>query len=45
VGGASKIPTVMYYDRNGIMVAAGAEASREGIYELAMDGEWEKTEW
>ena len=45
ISGASKIPTVIYYDKGGNMCAAGAEAMREGIYEMAMDEDWVKTEW
>ncbi|KAF6746720.1 hypothetical protein DFP72DRAFT_822694 [Ephemerocybe angulata] len=45
VSGASKIPTVLYYDREGKMTAAGAEACREGIYETATEEGWEKAQW
>ncbi|KAG2020014.1 hypothetical protein CC2G_005403 [Coprinopsis cinerea AmutBmut pab1-1] len=45
VSGASKIPTVIYYDRAGNAVAVGAEALREGVYEMAEDEGWEKAEW
>ncbi|PPR02811.1 hypothetical protein CVT26_009597 [Gymnopilus dilepis] len=45
VSGASKIPTVMYYDRAGKVRAAGAEASVEGIFETAEEEQWIKTEW
>ncbi|KAF8989887.1 hypothetical protein BDQ17DRAFT_1372600 [Cyathus striatus] len=45
VGGDSKIPTIMYYDKNGIVCAAGAEAMREGINEVAEDEGWVKVEW
>ncbi|TFK21092.1 hypothetical protein FA15DRAFT_672873 [Coprinopsis marcescibilis] len=45
ISGASKIPTVIYYDKGGNMCATGAEAMREGIYEMAMDEAWVKTEW
>ncbi|KAJ3492910.1 hypothetical protein NLJ89_g11141 [Agrocybe chaxingu] len=43
--GASKIPTIMYYDKQGKVRAAGAEAIREGIEEEAEDGGWIKAEW
>lgn len=33
IGGASKIPTVIYYDWDGKVRAAGAEAMQEGIHE------------
>ena len=45
MNGASKIPTVMYYDREGNVAAVGAEAVAEGMYEIAQDEEWVKTEW
>ncbi|KIM35041.1 hypothetical protein M413DRAFT_20826 [Hebeloma cylindrosporum] len=44
-GGGSKIPTVMWYDRNGNVRAAGAEATRDNIEEEAADGQWVKAEW
>ncbi|RXW25697.1 hypothetical protein EST38_g165 [Candolleomyces aberdarensis] len=45
ISGASKIPTVIYYDKAGKVCAAGAEAMREGIFETALDEEWVKSEW
>ena len=45
IGGASKIPTIIYYDRAGKVRAVGAEAMREGIYEIAEDENWVKAEW
>ncbi|KAF8989888.1 hypothetical protein BDQ17DRAFT_1547414 [Cyathus striatus] len=45
VGGNSKIPTIMYYDKNGAVCAAGAEAVVEGIDEIAEDEGWVKVEW
>ncbi|KAF8805178.1 hypothetical protein BYT27DRAFT_7192849 [Phlegmacium glaucopus] len=44
IGGASKIPSVIYYDRSGTVRAVGAEAMREGIYEVAEDENWVKAE-
>ncbi|KAF8805124.1 hypothetical protein BYT27DRAFT_7339733 [Phlegmacium glaucopus] len=41
----SKIPTLIYYDRNGKVRAVGAEAMKEGIYEVAEDENWVKAEW
>ncbi|KAH6908783.1 hypothetical protein BKA70DRAFT_1278797 [Coprinopsis sp. MPI-PUGE-AT-0042] len=43
--GSSKIPSVLYYDAGGNMVAAGAEALAEDIYERAADEDWQMTEW
>ena len=45
VGGDCKIPTIIYYDRQGKVCAIGAEAVREGIEEEAEDREWTKAEW
>ncbi|KDR69801.1 hypothetical protein GALMADRAFT_145198 [Galerina marginata CBS 339.88] len=45
VGGDSKIPTIVYYDKQGKVRAVGAEAMREGIEDQAEDEEWTKAEW
>ncbi|KAF9480734.1 hypothetical protein BDN70DRAFT_893887 [Pholiota conissans] len=45
VNGASKIPTIIYYDRSGKVQAVGAEAMVEGIYEQAEEEHWIKAEW
>jgi hypothetical protein len=45
ISGASKIPTIIYYDLKGEVRAVGAEAMREGIYEMAEDENWVKAEW
>jgi len=45
ISGASKIPTIIYYDKNGHVKAVGAEATKDGIYENAMDRGWVKAEW
>ncbi|CAA7263110.1 unnamed protein product [Cyclocybe aegerita] len=45
INGASKIPTIIYYDKEGNVQAVGAEATREGIVELAEDNGWVKAEW
>ncbi|KAJ2917220.1 hypothetical protein MD484_g3186, partial [Candolleomyces efflorescens] len=45
ITGASKIPTIIYYDAAGKVCAVGAEAMREGIFEQAEDEGWLKTEW
>jgi hypothetical protein len=45
ISGASKIPTVIYYDLRGNVRAVGAEAVKEGIYEEAEDENWVKAEW
>ncbi|KAF8152735.1 hypothetical protein BJ912DRAFT_1115639 [Pholiota molesta] len=42
--GASKIPTVIYYDCSGAVQAIGAEATREGIQEEVEEKQWIKTE-
>ncbi|KAF8962457.1 hypothetical protein BDZ97DRAFT_1733008 [Flammula alnicola] len=45
ISGASKIPTIIYYDPAGKVRAMGAEAMRDGIVEAAEDGKWIKAEW
>ncbi|KAJ3503573.1 hypothetical protein NMY22_g18205 [Coprinellus aureogranulatus] len=45
VSGASKIPTVLYYDKAGKVQAIGAEALQEGIFEQAEENGWIKAEW
>ena len=45
ISGASKIPTIIYYDRAGNVKAVGAEAEKEGIYEIAEHEHWVKVEW
>lgn len=45
ISGASKIPTVIYYDREGKVRAVGAEALQEGIFEIAEEENWIKAEW
>ncbi|KJA20619.1 hypothetical protein HYPSUDRAFT_42924 [Hypholoma sublateritium FD-334 SS-4] len=45
ISGASKIPTIIYYDRNGEVRAVGAEALRDGVQEQAEDEQWVKVEW
>jgi hypothetical protein len=36
---------VIYYDLSGKVRAVGAEAMKEGIYEVAEDENWVKAEW
>ncbi|KIM40826.1 hypothetical protein M413DRAFT_27963 [Hebeloma cylindrosporum] len=42
---ASKIPTIIYYDRAGNVKAVGAEAVQEAIYRVARSENWVKAEW
>lgn len=44
VAGNTKIPSVIYYDRHGKMMAAGAEADTSGIQAQAEDEGWIKAE-
>jgi hypothetical protein len=44
VAGSYKIPTVMFYDKNGTMKVAGAEADGNAIIDLAEDEDWTKAE-
>ncbi|KAK0209594.1 hypothetical protein IW262DRAFT_1486534 [Armillaria fumosa] len=41
-GGNAKIPTVLYYDQSGDLMAAGAEALDEGVIRSAEDEGWVK---
>lgn len=45
ISGASKIPTIIYYDQEGEVRAVGAEAIYEDVFEAAEDGDWVKAEW
>jgi len=45
ISGDSKIPTIIYYDKNGHVKPVGAEATDDGIHETAMDQGWVKAEW
>ncbi|TFK20843.1 hypothetical protein FA15DRAFT_624853 [Coprinopsis marcescibilis] len=45
ITGASKIPTMIYYDQTGTPQAIGAEAMRDGVYETAEEQGWVKAEW
>ena len=45
MGGSSKIPTILYYDQQGNVRAAGDEANGEGIEQVAEEKEWSKAEW
>ncbi|KAG6878454.1 hypothetical protein C0992_008131 [Termitomyces sp. T32_za158] len=44
VAGNSKIPTVIYYDRQGRIMAAGAEADSSSVLAQAEDEGWIKTD-
>ncbi|KAF9444306.1 hypothetical protein P691DRAFT_712054 [Macrolepiota fuliginosa MF-IS2] len=44
-GGNAKIPSVMYYGKDGRVRAAGAEAERDGVEIIAEEEEWIKVEW
>jgi len=45
VGGDSKIPTIIYYDQDGVVQAVGAEALKEGLEDMIEDESWTKAEW
>ena len=45
VGGDSKIPSILYYNQEGQLCAAGAEALQEKIIERADEETWIKLEW
>ncbi|OJA08936.1 hypothetical protein AZE42_05315, partial [Rhizopogon vesiculosus] len=45
VGGDSKIPSIIYYDLQGVVRAVGAEALQQRIIDRAKDDGWVKLEW
>jgi hypothetical protein len=45
VGGDSKIPSILYYNRDGELRAIGAEALQESVVEQAEEEGWAKLEW
>ena len=45
VGGDNKIPSILYYDRQGDVKAVGAEALQQHIIEQAEEEGWVKLEW
>ncbi|KAF4620994.1 hypothetical protein D9613_001115 [Agrocybe pediades] len=45
ITGASKISTIIYYDRKGTVRAVGAEAKDENVFEKAEEEHWVKAEW
>ena len=45
ISGASKIPTIIYYDAEGAVKAVGAEAVSESAIQSAEEEEWSKAEW
>ena len=44
VTGNTKIPSILYYDSEGVVTAAGAEAEGASIEATAEDKEWTKVE-
>ncbi|KAG7093473.1 hypothetical protein E1B28_007149 [Marasmius oreades] len=45
VGGDAKIPSIIYYDREGRVKAVGAEASQEHVQEEARENNWFLSKW
>ena len=45
VGGDSKIPSILYYDRQGAVRAVGAETLQQQIIDQAEEENWDKVEW
>ncbi|KAF8675525.1 hypothetical protein AX14_005094, partial [Amanita brunnescens Koide BX004] len=45
VGGDSKIPTIVYYDKEGALRAIGAEATEDEFLEEADQNEYTRVEW
>lgn len=44
-GGDAKVPTVIYYDSNGVPQVIGVETEKEGLETIAEDSQWVKVEW
>ena len=45
VGGDNKIPSILYYDRQGAVRAVGAEALQQHIIDQAEEESWVRLEW
>ena len=45
VGGDNKIPSILYYDRQGAVKAVGAETLQQHIIDQAEEENWDKLEW
>ncbi|KIJ11257.1 hypothetical protein PAXINDRAFT_15797 [Paxillus involutus ATCC 200175] len=45
VGGNNKIPSIVYYDKQGSLRAVGAETQQQHIIELAANEQWTRLEW
>ncbi|KAH7883409.1 hypothetical protein F5I97DRAFT_1939180 [Phlebopus sp. FC_14] len=45
VGGDNKIPSILYYDKQGTVRAVGAETLQPHVVEQAQDENWIKSEW
>ncbi|KAF8557817.1 hypothetical protein OG21DRAFT_1595682 [Imleria badia] len=45
VGGDKKIPSILYYDRQGTVRAVGAEALQQHLIDQAEEENWDKLEW
>ncbi|KAI9573190.1 hypothetical protein HD554DRAFT_2059660 [Boletus coccyginus] len=45
IGGDNKIPSILYYDREGAVRAVGAEALQQHIIDQAEEENWDKLEW
>lgn len=45
IGGDSRIPSLMYYDKTGSLRAVGAETQQKHNVELAANERWTRLEW
>ncbi|KAN0094954.1 hypothetical protein V8E55_003241 [Tylopilus felleus] len=45
VNGDAKVPSLLYYDKNGNVKAVGAEVLTEHVIEAALTEEWTRAEW
>lgn len=44
-GGTAKLPSIIYYDKNGKVRAVGAEAEGDNVEVTADEENWHKVEW
>ncbi|KAG9312597.1 hypothetical protein JVU11DRAFT_6994 [Chiua virens] len=44
-GGDSRIPSILHYDKEGLLRAVGAETQQKHIIELAASEQWTRLEW
>ena len=45
LGGDARVPSLLYYDQDGNLRAAGAEVLTENVMEVALTEGWTRAEW